>query len=362
MTRGSRTRSPLRCTTPPAKGIAVPSGSPGPQAGIVITYTANAGATGSDSFVYTVVDANGITTDSATVTLTIGVGARNDTATTTRNTPVNINVGANDLGFGPSVTVTIDDGSFSNGGSATVTAGNSGPAAGVVVTYVPVSANNTPTYTETFLYTIDDGVLAPSTAQVSVTVNNRVPSATASGFEVTTQGRAPVNAEHVDRGTYTVSPTNLGDTPPDFGAATPPLVTIAAQGTRGTATVNFSDALRTYVITYTVTDPTFYTGTDTFTYLITDVDGDTASAVLTVNIADKVPTPTDLFIVTGQGRASPALAVIPNEVVAPFGIDKLRLGNGAPEEHTLAVTDQGTVGVCEVSPADGTRQGGLHAG
>jgi hypothetical protein len=131
-------------------------------------------------------------------------------------------------------------------------------------------------------------------------------------------------------------------------------VTITAQGTRGTATVNFSDALLTYVITYNVTDPTFYTGTDTFTYLITDVDGDTASAVLTVNIADKVPTPTDLFIVVGQGRSSPALAVIPNEVVAPFGIDKLRLGNGSPEEHTLAVTAQGTVGVCEVSPADGS--------
>jgi len=341
-------------TTPPTQGIAVVSGSPGPQAGIVITYTANSGATGGDSFEYTVVDANGTTTDSATVSLAIGSGARNDTATTRRNTPVDINVGANDVGFGPSVTVTIDDGSFSHGGSATVTAGNSGPADDVVVTYVPASANNTPTYTETFLYTIDDGVLGPFTAQVTVTVQNKVPTANAAGFGVTTQGRAPVDAEHVELGTFTVPPTRLGDTPPDLSEATPDLVTIAAQGTRGEASVSFNDALLTYVITYKVTDPTFYTGTDSFTYLITDVDGDTASAVLTVTIADVEPNPADLYQVVGQGRASSALAVIPNEVVAPFDLDKLKLGNGSPEEHTLAVTAQGTNGVCQVSPANGS--------
>lgn len=342
-------------TTPPGKGSAVVSGSPGPQAGIVITYTADSGATGSDSFVYTVLDANGISTDTATVSVAIGVGARNDAASTRKNTPVNINVGANDQGFeSSSVTVTIDDGSFSHGGSATVTAGNGGPAANVVVTYVPVAPNNTATYTETFLYTIDDGVQAPSTARVSVTVNNKVPTAAANGFEVTTQGLAPEDAEHVDRTSFTVPPLNLGDTPPDFGPATPNLVTIPVQGARGTATAAFSAAQGSYIITYAVEDPTFYVGTDTFTYQITDADGDTASAVLTVNIADKAPTPPDVFIVVGQGRASPALAVIPDEVVPPFGIDKLRLGNGAPEEHDLAVTAQGAHGVCEVSPADGT--------
>ena len=110
-------------TTLPTKGTAIVSGSPGPQAGILITYTANIGDVGDDSFIYTVLDADGVTSDTATVALAVGLGAKNDTATTTRNQPVNINVGANDTGFDNTVTVSINGGSFSAGGSASVTGG-----------------------------------------------------------------------------------------------------------------------------------------------------------------------------------------------------------------------------------------------
>jgi len=125
----------VEVTTPPAKGGAVVTGtSPGPQAGIRIQYTAAAGQSGADSFVYTVTDADGITTDTATVTLNVlPFGANDDVGATTRNKgPVNINVGANDVGFADDVTITIIS-APDQGGSATPPA--AGPAATRVVSY-----------------------------------------------------------------------------------------------------------------------------------------------------------------------------------------------------------------------------------
>ncbi|MCL4791252.1 MAG: hypothetical protein KJ040_04280, partial [Gammaproteobacteria bacterium] len=311
-------------TTLPTKGTAVVSGSPGPQAGVRINYTANIGAVGTDSLVYTVLDADGVTTDTATVTLAVGLGAKDDVATTTRNQPVNINVGANDTGFDNTVTVSVNSGSFSAGGSALVTAGNGGAPAGIVVTYTPASAVNTPTYTETFSYTIDDGVLPPDTAVVSVTVNNRIPVAADDSISIDTAGATPVG----QTGSYTVPGTGLGDTPS--------VVTISAQGGRGNATVAGT------IITYTVTDPAFVSGSDSFTYVITDREGDNDSGVLTVLVNDASPIITHSYIVTGQGKAS-----VPLE-------PSITLGNGSAAEHTLVVTTQGTSGSCTVSPGDAT--------
>ncbi len=95
-------------TTAPTKGTATVVGSPGAKAGIRINYTADVGTTGADSFVYTATDADNVTTDTATVSINIlAFGANDDMATTRLNAPVNIPVGANDLGFANPVTVTI---------------------------------------------------------------------------------------------------------------------------------------------------------------------------------------------------------------------------------------------------------------
>lgn len=57
-------------TTPPTKGTISAVSAPGPAAGMTITYTANIGAVGVDSFVYSMADSTP-TTDSATVTVNI---------------------------------------------------------------------------------------------------------------------------------------------------------------------------------------------------------------------------------------------------------------------------------------------------
>lgn len=312
-------------TTNPTKGTAIVSGSPGPQSGILITYTANIGAFGGDTFVYTVLDADGTTSDTATVTMAVGIGAKDDTATTTRNQAVNINVGTNDTGFDNSVTVTINPGSFSAGGFAVVASGNGGPASGIVVAYTPSSAANANSgYNETFTYTIDDGVLPADTATVNVRVNNQQPNAIAGNIDVSTLGFDPAGRS----GLFTVQNTNLGNTPTST-------VSVTTQGARGTA------AAAGTTITYTISDTALYAGSDSFTYTITDNDGETSTGTLTVLVADALPGITQSFIVTGEGKAS-----------VPLKPDVV-LGNGAVGSHTLAVSGQGVNGSCTVSPADG---------
>jgi iron complex outermembrane receptor protein len=312
-------------TTPPAKGAAVVTDSPGAASVVRIEYTAGALETGADSFVYEVTD--GVNTDTATVTINIiEFGANPDAATTRRNTPVAINVGANDIGFGDTAAVTVNPGSFSNGGSATVTAGNGGPPAGIVVTYTPVADPGTPTYVETFTYTIDNDDLPPATATVSVTVNNSVPVAAAGAINISTGGQAPAGAS----GSFTAPGPggNLGDAVA--------VVAVTGQGSNGTAAVAGN------VITYTVTNAAFFAGNDAFQYQITDADGETATATVTVAIADAAPTIAAGAIFTEQNRTS-----------APFR-PVIVLGNGSSSQHVMAIAQQGANGSCALTATDGS--------
>ena len=304
-------------TTAPTKGTATVVGSPGNQSAIRINYTADAGTTGADSFVYTVTDADNLTTDTATVSINIlTFGANDDSATTRLNTLANIPIGTNDLGFTDPVTVTIVT-APNQGGTAVPAA--SGPAAGQVVAYTPVAAPGTATYTETFTYQMTDGTLTDS-GVVTVTVNNALPDAKVGAITISTAGVAPLNAT----GGFTApgSGGSLGD-----GGT----VTITSQGTKGTASVTGS------AITYTVSDPAFFTGTDNFTYTITDTDGETDSGVVTVTVPAVSPTLANGTITTASGTASAPLSL----VFTP--------GNGTLAQHTLAVTGQAAKGTCALS-------------
>ena len=309
--------------TPPGKGTALVSGSPGNRAAIRITYTGNVGESGTDTFTYTVDD--GDDSDSATVTVNItDAGAGDDAASTTRNTPVGVNVGVNDLGFGNAVTVTINNGSFTAGGSATVTAGQGGPASGVVVTYTPVSAPGAPGYSETFTYTIDDGSLPSATATVTASVANTVPVASAGSTSIiATVGVDP----NTRTGTFTAP--GVGGSLGNGGT-----ITVTTPGTRGTTSVIGA------VISY-VPASNFFTGSDAFSYTITDSDGETSSAEVSVTIANALPTLADSQIRTNEGTASAQL----NPGISP--------GNGSLAQHGLSVSSQATNGTCAISPANG---------
>ncbi|GMW08271.1 MAG: hypothetical protein AMXMBFR8_30670 [Nevskiales bacterium] len=302
-------------TTAPTKGNAVVNGSPGNQAGVNVTYTANSGASGTDTFEYEVCSSGGTPCDSATVTLNVlPFGANPDTATTTLNTLVNIPVGANDAGFTDPVTVTISV-PPDQGGAAVPSA--PGATAGQTIAFTPAAPAMTPTYTETFTYQITDGTLT-DTAVVTVTVNNNVPNAADGGVTISTQGVAPAGAS----GSFTAPGPggNLGDPPVT--------VDVTAQGTKGTATPSGN------TVAYAVTDAAFFTGTDQFTYRITDKDSEQDTGIVTVTIPDVSPA-----LANGTLTAGTALDLT----------SRITAGNGSVAQHTLAVTTQGAGGSCALS-------------
>ncbi len=269
-----------------------------------ITYAPNANYNGTDSFTYTIEDANG-DTSTATVTVTItpvndAPVAVDDSASTPKNTSVNINVLTND--------------SDPENDPLTVT-GNTSPSHGTVsfsggvATYTP--ANNY-TGTDSFDYTISDGNGGTDTATVNITVTNNTPNA--SNDTATTNEDTPVTIDVLVNDTF-------GTDGPNTGA-----IVVASNPSHGTATVNNGG---------TANDPTDdkityapsanYHGTDSFTYTIEDANGDTSTATVTVTITpvNDAPVAVDDSYTTSQDT--------------PISIDPVA-GDTDPDGDTLTVT------------------------
>ncbi|MEZ5564791.1 MAG: Ig-like domain-containing protein [Gammaproteobacteria bacterium] len=314
----------LAIATPAGKGTATITGTnPGNMDQLRIEYTADVGATGTDTFEYTAT--SGATTSTATVTVTIlQGGANDDTGATTRNKPVTINVGGNDTGFTGDVTIT-QVGSCDQGG--TFAPGADGPAAQASITYTPATtAAGSPTYTEVCTYQITDGTVTDS-ATVTVTVSNTVPVAGPGSIgPISTVGVNP-NTKPGTINVAAISGNNLGD----------PTSTVTASGaSKGTVTVAGT------TVTYTP-NATFFAGTDQFDYVITDGDPgtpETATGTVTVTIADATPALADLSVTTTAGLPSSPRALT------------VTAGNGALAQHTFAVTTNGAGGSCSLNSSN----------
>ncbi|MEE9313269.1 MAG: Ig-like domain-containing protein, partial [Rhizobiaceae bacterium] len=226
-----------------------------------VEYTPNAGFTGSDTFTYTVTDANGAT-DTATVTVDVkdtapanSVDAVDDVANAAYDTPVKINVLSNDSDpEGDAFTVTsVTDG---QGGTVTI-------AADGQVIYTP----NPGVYgVDTFTYTITDAKGATSTATVSVTIEGPTDpanSVVAVDDTAVAAHDTPVKIDVVGN-----------DTDPEGDAFT---VTSVTDGQGGSVTIAADGQ-----VIYTP-NPGVY-GVDTFTYTITDAKGATSTATVSVTI------------------------------------------------------------------------------
>ncbi|MDW8239500.1 MAG: tandem-95 repeat protein [Acidobacteriota bacterium] len=232
-----------------------------------VTYTPNPGFNGIDTFTYRVCD-NGGACDTAVVT--IGVNsvddppvANDDSAVTNEDTPVMINVALNDtdldgnLNVG-SVTVTV------NPGRGTVSVN---PATGVV-TYTP-----NPNFhgVDTFTYRICDTTSLCDTAVVTVTIRpvNDPPDAVNDSYNATEDTTLTVSAAQgvlandvdVDGNPLTVTSTGFITT------------------TRGgTVSMNANGS-------FSYDPPANFCGQDSFTYTISDGQGGTDTATVTLNVA-----------------------------------------------------------------------------
>jgi len=252
-----------------------------------VHYVPNDNYVGPDSFTYSVTDLNGKTSNVATVSIDVtgqcqntAPDAVNDSGSTNMNTPVTINVIGNDTDpENDNLTIT----SFSQGAQGgTVTKVN-----GQLV-YTPATGF---TGTDTFTYTISDGNGGTDTATVTVTVAGPA-------------NQAPVaNNDTASAGCDAITISVLGnDTDPDgdtlsiIGLGDPSL---------GTAVINGNTVVYTPVASCG-------TGTDTFSYTISDGHGHEATANITVNVAGCANGCTDAEsddVSTTEGEAGEAISI-----------------------------------------------------
>ena len=337
--------------------------------------TANNGAdtvNAAESFTYRVTDANGNT---ATGAITINIVDDVPTATADIG---NVNEGAlltvaasgvlsNDVNGADGATI---DGVRAAGGDTT-TAVSGGVGTNITglhgtlhlnadggYTYQSTANNITADTSDVFVYTLKDGDGDLSTTTLTINLANATVVAPTDN-DVTVNENAldtTVTAPDLAAGTVTGSlpgspaetdATNQLNATGGFGTLTYALVSggnAATAGTFGTIQVN-ADGSYVYTLTSPFTEPTANNGADTvnaaesFTYRVTDANGNTATGAITINIVDDVPTATADIGNVNEGALLTVAAsgVLSNDVKGADGatIDGVRAAGG---DTTTAVS------------------------
>ncbi|KOY52221.1 hypothetical protein I602_1781 [Polaribacter dokdonensis DSW-5] len=317
----------------------------------VFNYTPSALAVtdGTDTFSYTITDATG-DASTATVTVTIGPAATDvptaldDTATAVEDTAISIDVLDNDV-YGDDGAALVDAltvGANSDlGGTTAVVAGE--------IEYTP-AANFVGT--DTFEYTIEDGNGDTATATVTVTVTaevvvNGTPTAVDDSITVDFESSNTVIAV-LDNDSYGSDGLNT----------THPLTLV--NGKQSTATtkgglISVSDHLLINdasddVVLYSA--PAGYSGSDSFSYTITDLNGDAATATVDILVSPAAaladPTAVDDAFSVANGSSSNDLDILDNDQFGSEGLASVTLSVGS-EGGTLAINANGTANAEDIT-------------
>ncbi|MBT1544323.1 Ig-like domain-containing protein [Curtobacterium aurantiacum] len=265
------------------------------------SYTPSAGFSGTDSFTYTVTDGSG-GTETVTVTVQVAPAAQDDTVkvaaggTATAGTRATGVLG-NDSGAG----LTVASNTTPSHGALTL------DGATGTFTYTPAEGYSGP---DAFTYTAVDGSGSPSTATVTITVNPTIGADTAS-----TNARTPVtiDVQGNDRGS-------------DLGT------TIATGPTHGTAVVATDGAIE-----YTPTAG--FSGTDSFTYTVTDGSGVTTGAATVTITVRPVATGDTVSTKAGEALSIAPAALTGNDQGAGLTLTGVTAGSGTGADGTGTGTD-----------------------
>ncbi|TFH06805.1 MAG: tandem-95 repeat protein, partial [Candidatus Atribacteria bacterium] len=267
----------IQSMTLPGHGVATDDGTS-------VTYTPDEGFSGLDTFTYTISDGQG---EQATASVTVAVAAvndppiaRDDAASTDEATPVVIDVLPNDSDPDDNA-LTIQ--------SITQPLNGSAVNQGTNLIYTPSAQF---TGTDTFTYTISDGQGGIASANVSVDV-----------IAVNDPPVAQADSGSTSEGASVVIDVLPNDSDPDGDTLSIQSVTQPANGS-----ASASGGRITYI-----PNPAF-SGVDSFTYTISDGNGETAVATVTIAVAavNDPPVAQDDLAVTGED-SSTTILVLPND-------------------------------------------------
>ncbi|MFC1610846.1 Ig-like domain-containing protein, partial [Myxococcota bacterium] len=298
--------------------------------GTNLTYAPNADFFGGDTFTYTISDGNG-GSDTATVTVTVNnvnddPTATNDSTTVPEDSTDNpIDVLANDS-FAPDTGETLTIIGVTQGGNGSVA--NVG---GASVTYTP---NADFFGVDTFTYTISDGNGGSDTATVTVTVTNVNDDPTANDDSATVDE---------DSGANVIDVLANDSIAPDTGETLS--ISGVTQGGNGTVVNNGTN------LTYAPNADFF--GVDTFTYTISDGNGgsDTAAVTVTVNNVNDDPTAIDDSTTVSEDSVANPIDVLANDTFAPDTGETLTI-TGVTQGTNGSVANVGGASVTYTPNAD----------
>ncbi|MBT1678577.1 Ig-like domain-containing protein [Curtobacterium aurantiacum] len=265
------------------------------------SYTPASGFSGTDSFTYTVTDGSG-GTDTVTVTVQVAPAAQDDTVTVAAG--------------GTATAGTRATGVLGNDSGAGLTvASNTTPSHGALTldgatgtfTYTPAEGYSGP---DAFTYTAVDGSGSPSTATVTITVNPTIGADTAS-----TNARTPVtiDVQGNDRGS-------------DLGT------TIVTGPSHGTAVVAADGSVE-------YTPAAGFSGTDSFTYTVTDGSGVTTGAATVTLTVRPVATGDTVSTKAGEALSIAPAALTGNDQGAGLTLTGVTAGSGTGADGTGTGTD-----------------------
>jgi gliding motility-associated-like protein len=254
----------------------------------LVTFTPLASFNGATSIQYTVLDNGGAESNETTITVTINAVndapvANEDGTSTTEDTPVTLNVVANDTDEDGTINTTTVDLNTSTGGiqaTNTTAAGTFTVNASGIVTFTPVSNFNGPA---TLLYRVNDNEGATSNAAtITITVNavNDAPVAVNDAVSANEDVVATVNVVAND--------TDVDGT---INANTVDLNT-AVGGIQNTATISGGTVSVSAAGVVTFTPTVNFYGIATTTYTVNDNAGatsDPATITFTVNAVNDPP-------------------------------------------------------------------------
>jgi hypothetical protein len=256
-----------------------------------LTYTPDTDYSGLDSFTYVVSDGKG-GTSTGTVGVTVNPIVVNpptniapvavaDVAVTDQDEATTINVLANDTDLNIGDVLVVE--SFTDPANGSVTRNQDG-----TLTYTPDSGYSG---LDSFTYVVSDGKGGTSTGTVGVTVNSIVVNPPVNAAPIATGDTATTTAGNA----ITTGNVLENDSDPDADDLS---ITNFSQGTSGTV-ANNGDG------TFTYTPNAGFTGSDSFTYTISDGNGGTAvgTVAVTVNSANNT---TNVFNGTNSSETATA--------------------------------------------------------